>query len=84
MSANQKTAFRAGLLLAGVWTLVLVAAFIVYPATDNVVTGFLIHAWSGVDALEAVSVTTVLGVAMLQIAACFGIGCLLGLLSRKR
>ena len=67
-------AVRTGLILASVWALVLVAAFVVHPSTDNMVTGFLVHAWFGVDALGALSVGGVLLVAILQIVACFGVG----------
>ena len=83
MSITRKTATRAGLLLAGLWTLVLVAAFIVHPDTDNLATGFLIHAWFGVDALGAMTVGSVLVVALLQITACFAVGYLIGYLFRQ-
>ena len=74
MKFNRQPAVRAGLILAGVWVLVLVAAFIAHPRTDNVVTGFLVHAWFGLDALGALSPGGVLLVAMLQIVVAFGVG----------
>ena len=71
-------AVRTGLILASVWALVLIAAFVVHPSTDNIVTGFLVHAWFGVDALGALSVSGVFLVAILQIVGCFGVGYLIG------
>ena len=78
MKLTRQPDVRAGLILAGVWVLVLVVAFIAYPRTDNAVTGFLVHAWFGLDALGALSPGGVLLVAMLQIVVAFAVGYLIG------
>ena len=76
---KQQVAMRTGLVFAAVWALVLAAAFAIYPATDNMITGFLVHAWFGVDAAGALSIGGVLSVAVLQVAAFFGLGFSIGL-----
>ncbi len=80
MRINRRVATLTGLIFAGIWALTLVVAFIIYPGTDNLFTGVLVHAWFGVDALGNLSVGDVLVVAVLQIVACFGLGYLIGLL----
>ncbi len=77
---KSRAATRAGLVFAVVWVLVLAAAFVIYPRTDNMITGFLVHAWLGVDALGALSVGGVVVVAILQLVACFGLGYVVGIL----
>lgn len=56
----------------------LIASFIAYPGADNLITGFLIHALFGVDALGRMSAADVLVVAGLQVSVLFGLGYLIG------
>ncbi len=79
MGGNPKSATRTGATLAGIWALCLAASFLAYPHPDNLVTGLLIHALLGADALGRLTWGAVLTLGALQIGACFGIGYLIGL-----
>ena len=74
---------KYGLLFAGAWICVLIASFIAYPGSDNLVTGFLIHALFGVDALGRMSAADVLAVAGLQVSVLFGLGYLIGMVATQ-
>lgn len=80
MGGKPKAARRTGATLAGIWALFLAVSFLAYPKPDNLVTGLLVHALLGVDALGRLTWSAVLALAVLQVGACFGIGYLIGLL----
>ena len=65
---------RTGAILAALWTLVLVVSFLIYPAPDNLVTGFVVHLVLGVDGLAQLSALSAAGIGLAQIALCFAVG----------
>ena len=72
------TAMKSGFALAGVWAVVLVAAFVIYPEPDNLITGIFVYLIAGVDGLNRVSVLGAAAISIGQTAFCFGLGYLIG------
>lgn len=71
-------AIRTGIILAAAWAMILLVAFLSYPKPDNLVTGYVVYALFGQDALGRLTITGAIGVGVMQIAACFLLGYLVG------
>jgi len=69
---------KIGMLLAIAWGCFLVVAFATHPKPDNLVTGYIIYALYGVDALGKISMATVIVIGFVQIGICFLFGYLIG------
>ena len=66
------------MLLAAAWGCFLLVAFASHPQPDNLVTGFIVYALFGVDALEKISMATVIIIGVVQIGVCFLVGYVIG------
>ena len=71
---DLQVTMRTGAILAALWTLVLVVSFLIYPAPDNLVTGFVVHLVLGVDGLAQLSALSAAGIGFMQIVLCFAAG----------
>ena len=69
---------KVGMLLAIAWGCFLIVAFASHPKPDNLVTGYIVYALFGVDALGNISMATAIVIGIVQIGICFLIGYLIG------
>ncbi len=69
---------KIGMLLAIAWGCVLIVAFASHPKPDNLVTGYIVYALYGVDALENISMGAAIVIGFVQIGICFLFGYLIG------
>ena len=69
---------KIGMLLAIAWGCFLIVAFANHPKPDNLVTGYIVYALYGVDALEKISMATAIAIGLVQIGICFLFGYLIG------
>ncbi len=69
---------KIGMLLAIAWGCVLIVAFASHPKPDNLVTGYIVYALYGVDALENISMGAAIVIGCVQIGICFLFGYLIG------
>ena len=75
---NLLMKMKIGMLLAIAWGCFLIIAFASYPKPDNLVTGYIVYALYGVDALEKISMATAIAIGIGQIGICFLFGYLVG------
>lgn len=69
---------KIGMLLAIAWGCVLIVAFASHPKPDNLVTGYIVYALYGVDALGNISMGAAIVIGFVQIGICFLFGYLIG------
>lgn len=69
---------KIGMLLAIAWACFLIVAFVNHPQPDNLVTGYIVYALYGLDALGKISMATAIGIGFAQIGICFLFGYLIG------
>ena len=69
---------KIGMLLAIAWGCFLIVAFASHPKPDNLVTGYIVYALYGVDALEKISMAAAIVIGFVQIGICFLLGYLIG------
>lgn len=69
---------KIGMFLATAWGCFLIVAFASHPEPDNLVTGYIVYALYGVDALAKISMATAIVIGLVQIGICFLFGYLIG------
>ena len=69
---------KIGMYLAIAWGCFLIVAFASHPKPDNLVTGYIVYALYGVDALGKISMATAIVIGFVQIGICFLFGYLIG------
>ena len=66
------------MLLAIAWGCFLIVAFASHPKPDNLVTGYIVYALYGADALGKISMAAAIVIGFVQIGICFLFGYLIG------
>ena len=69
---------KIGMFLAIAWGCFLIVAFASHPKPDNLVTGYIVYALYGVDALGKISMAAAIAIGFVQIGICFLFGYLIG------
>ena len=69
---------KIGMFLAIAWGCFLIVAFASHPKPDNLVTGYIVYALYGVDALGKISMAAAIVIGFVQIGICFLFGYFIG------